>query len=70
MKEFEFEIGETVYIAGCSKEYKKANSFVVAERKTKSDTLYIDGSTVESCEYIYSSGGPSWYREVSLTVNL
>lgn len=70
MKEWEFEIGQTVYIAGCSEEYKKANSFTVSERKTKTDIIQIDDLPVESCENIYSSGGPSWYREVSLTVNL
>lgn len=62
------KIGDTVYPAGCSDEYKAANPMVVNRIKTSEwETEDDDGQTVTFKYQSASENGTAWFPFVTLT---
>mgnify|MGYP000684060203 FL=1 len=63
MKNYKYEINETLYPAGCSEEYQKRNTFHVAYRKKQ--VVLLDDTPYS--QNLYSENGLSWFLETCLT---
>jgi hypothetical protein len=74
MPNFKYEIGQQLYPAGCSAEYKKANPFTVVKREMRKEDYESCGEIWTSLRPVYSSGSDEHYRlwldERSLTTTL
>tara|TARA_R110000796_G_scaffold111953_1_gene223443 strand:+ start:356 stop:592 length:237 start_codon:yes stop_codon:yes gene_type:complete len=74
MLKFKYEIGEKLYLAGCSESYKKANPFIVGKRKIEAYRIQIEGGMHNYVKCMYSPDADehcqSWYGEGLLTKSI
>lgn len=63
-----FDIGDTCYPKGCTREYQRNNIIKINHRKTRTES-YLDSETgdiYKTSYYLYSENGFGWYPENTL----